>query len=125
MIAYEPETPDELLEDYERLMDQMNDFADEFTKATEEGVYYTPKGEIYRLRLKNGWLKTYRFDPQTRKFKSVWDGAKLVRSTERLSREQLIELSITLGICAYCGRMLTAAQSAARGIGPICFKAYK
>jgi len=43
---------------------------------------------------------------------------------ERLTLEQLEEWGLSTGVCAICGRLLSTAESVARGIGPVCAKRY-
>lgn len=43
---------------------------------------------------------------------------------ERLSVADLAEWGLNTGVCAICARLLSTAESVARGIGPVCAKRY-
>lgn len=45
-------------------------------------------------------------------------------ASERLTLAQLEEWGLSTGVCAICGRLLSTAESVARGIGPICASRY-
>jgi hypothetical protein len=47
-----------------------------------------------------------------------------LKQEERLSLAQLEEWGLSTGVCALCSRLLSTAESVARGIGPICAKRY-
>ena len=115
---------DDLVEDY---WDTVNDLADSYYHVREPGVYYSDLGKIYQVRWnkEKTALHVRLFNTITKRFRYAPGHLALLRPEQRLSLEQLIELSITLGICAFCGRTLTAAQSTARGIGPDCYKNYE
>jgi len=45
-------------------------------------------------------------------------------ASERLTLAQLEEWGLSTGVCAICGRLLSTAESVARGIGPVCASRY-
>lgn len=47
-----------------------------------------------------------------------------LKQTERLTLAELEAWGISTGVCAICGRLLSTAESVARGIGPICASRY-
>lgn len=47
-----------------------------------------------------------------------------LKASERLTLAQLEEWGISTGVCAICGRLLSTAESVARGIGPVCASRY-
>jgi len=127
MTIYDSADPNELSDEYARLCDQVNDLSTQYWAPKEPGIYYTPKGEIWQLRWDSDakvYLKARRFQPQTRAFRGVWRWEGKVRWCDRLTLKQLIELSLSIGLCMSCGRALTAEESVKRSIGPVCIKNY-
>jgi hypothetical protein len=47
-----------------------------------------------------------------------------LKANERLTLPELEAWGISTGVCAICGRLLSTAESVARGIGPICASQY-
>jgi hypothetical protein len=47
-----------------------------------------------------------------------------LKAEERLTLAQLEEWGISTGVCAICSRLLSTAESVARGIGPVCASRY-
>jgi Family of unknown function (DUF6011) len=47
-----------------------------------------------------------------------------LKGSERLTLAQLEEWGISTGVCAICSRLLSTAESVARGIGPVCASRY-
>jgi hypothetical protein len=80
---------------------------------------YERDGEIYRTVLSgagNLYAKIWTDDG--------WDYAagaiRDLRPEHRMTVERAEELSVRFGRCIRCGRVLTAEESVARGIGPVC-----
>jgi hypothetical protein len=80
---------------------------------------YECGGEIYRTVLSgagNLYAKIWTEDG--------WDYAagaiRDLRPEHRMTVERAEELSVRFGRCIRCGRVLTAEESVARGIGPVC-----
>jgi hypothetical protein len=80
---------------------------------------YEREGEIYRTVLSgagNLYAKIWTEDG--------WDYAagaiRDLRPEHRMTVERAEELSVRFGRCIRCGRVLTAEESVARGIGPVC-----
>lgn len=46
-------------------------------------------------------------------------------ASERLSLAELEAWGLDTGVCAVCGRLLSTAESVARGIGPVCASRYE
>jgi len=47
-----------------------------------------------------------------------------LRADERLTLAELEAWGLSTGVCALCGRLLSTAESVARGIGPVCASRY-
>ncbi len=47
-----------------------------------------------------------------------------LKADERLSVAELSAWGLTTGVCAICGKLLSTAESVARGIGPVCASRY-
>lgn len=47
-----------------------------------------------------------------------------LKPSERLTLAEVEAWGISTGVCAICGRLLSTAESVARGIGPVCAKGY-
>ena len=47
-----------------------------------------------------------------------------LKADERLTLAELEAWGISTGVCAICGRLLSTAESVARGIGPVCASRY-
>jgi hypothetical protein len=47
-----------------------------------------------------------------------------LKPEERLSVGELAEWGLSTGVCAICARLLSTAESVARGIGPVCASRY-
>ena len=47
-----------------------------------------------------------------------------LKPAERLSLAELEAWGLSTGVCAVCGRLLSTAESLARGIGPVCASRY-
>lgn len=47
-----------------------------------------------------------------------------LKQDERLTLAELEAWGISTGVCAICGRLLSTAESVARGIGPVCASRY-
>ena len=47
-----------------------------------------------------------------------------LKASERLTLAQLEAWGIATGVCAICSRLLSTAESVARGIGPVCASRY-
>ena len=63
-------------------------------------------------------------DPETGKKKARYEYApgafRALDASNKIALERANELSLQIGVCAQCGRTLTAKESVQRGIGPIC-----
>lgn len=94
--------------------------------VTEIGVYVDADGAIFRVKRsrQNGALYAMRFFPQahTRASRFVYARGAIARLTadQRITLEKAQEIGIQFGICCVCGATLTAEQSVASGIGPVC-----
>lgn len=47
-----------------------------------------------------------------------------LKADERLSVAELSAWGLSTGVCAICGKLLSTAESIARGIGPVCASRY-
>jgi len=47
-----------------------------------------------------------------------------LKADERLSVAELSAWGLSTGVCAICGKLLSTAESVARGIGPVCASRY-
>jgi len=94
--------------------------------VTEIGVYVDADGAIYRVKRsrQSGGLYAMRFIPEgrTRSARFVYARGAIARLTadQRITLEKAQEIGIQFGICCVCGATLTAEQSVASGIGPVC-----
>lgn len=100
-------------------------------RVTEDGIYRTPDGTIYKVQIaKQGSGQLYakrlqitqnagRTDTQ---FVYAQGAIHTLRANWRMTAEQAAEFGALYGICCACGRDLTDEQSIARGIGPVCAK---
>lgn len=94
--------------------------------ATEEGMYRTADGTIYRVkRSRNtGNLYAMRFRPEamTRgtRFEYERGAMATIQATDRMTVADAQSVGLQFGICCVCGALLTNAQSIANGIGPVC-----
>jgi hypothetical protein len=94
--------------------------------VTEEGMYRQADGTVFRVKRsrQSGNLYAMRFDPeaQVRSERFVYARGVIQTLTAdlRMSVEQAQALGVQFGICCVCGAELTATESVANGIGPVC-----
>jgi hypothetical protein len=112
------------------------------TMLAECGVYVLPSSDIVRIKTNaektgsyamawqhiSGYRLTEEIDPETLKnnrSQGDYQYAPQLKSValsegRKMSRDEALRFSTLYGICAWCGRRLKAADSVARGIGPVC-----
>lgn len=100
------------------------------TKATE-GVYIK-EGTIYAVATaRKGYLVCKRLYPYTaadgsKRGRFLYAGAMIYKLTDadKISVAEAEKRSLALGFCIVCGKTLTAPDSVAKSIGPVCIKKF-
>jgi chromosome segregation ATPase len=119
-----------LADQYAATMQQANDLADEYARqlnaVTEEGMY-EKDGTIYRVvasKESGRWYaKQLSVDSYNKaRFEYAAGAIYNLRSTDRMTVEEVASFGLRIGSCAVCARTLTDEQSIAAGIGPVCAK---
>lgn len=96
--------------------------------VTEVGMYRDAEGVIYRVKRsrQNGALYAMRFFPQAhnRASRFVYAKGVIARLTAdlRMTVADAQRIGVQFGVCCVCGAELTATESVANGIGPVCAK---
>jgi hypothetical protein len=95
--------------------------------VTEVGMYRDDAGVVFRVKLsKQGRLYAMRFVPEAQvkseRFVYAGGAVRALRADNRMSVAQAQALGVQFGICCVCGAELTASESVANGIGPVCAK---
>lgn len=94
--------------------------------VTEPGVYQDTDGTVYRVKRSRqlGNLYAMRFRPEGHTKATRFEYARGVigrlTADQRMTIEVAQSLGVQFGICCVCGATLTAEQSVANGIGPVC-----
>lgn len=94
--------------------------------VTELGMYRDANGVIFRVKRsrESGNLYAMRFVPeaQTKSERFVYERGGIYRLTPemRMSVHEAQLVGVQFGICCVCGAELTATESVANGIGPVC-----
>lgn len=93
-------------------------------RVSEEGVYQTADGEIFRVQTsrQSGNLYAKRLDIFDGGFIYEQGAIRKLRPSDRLSVEQAKALGVQYGFCVVCGILLTDPKSVEQGIGPVCIK---
>lgn len=93
-------------------------------RITEEGVYQTADGEIYRVQAsrESGNLYAKRLNVFEGGFEYEQGAVRKLSPSDRLSVEQAKALGVQYGFCVVCGILLTDPKSVQQGIGPVCIK---
>ena len=95
--------------------------------VTEVGMYRDAQGVIYRVKLsQQGRFYAMRFVPDApvkgERFVYAQGVIGGLRADQRMTVEQAQLVGVQFGICCVCGAELTATESVANGIGPVCAK---
>lgn len=95
-------------------------------ELVSEGVYRrSSDGAMFRVQTsKEGGRRYARLLLPTGGWGYEKGAIYTLKQDERLSLDQLEAWGISTGVCAICGRLLSTAESVARGIGPVCAKRY-
>lgn len=92
--------------------------------ATEPGVYRRGDGQVFAIVISRETGRPYakRVDDETGKHVYAPGAMRTLTEAMRLTAEVAEALAIAKGwtTCCVCGRLLTAKDSVAVGIGPIC-----
>lgn len=94
--------------------------------VTELGMYRNADGVMFRVKQsrETGNLYAMRFVPeaQVKSERFVYERGGLFRlnADMRMTVEQAQLVGVQFGICCVCGAELTATESVANGIGPVC-----
>lgn len=94
--------------------------------VTEVGMYRDADGTIYRVKQsrESGNLYAMQFFPEavTKSERLKYARGVIARLTadQRMSVEDAQRVGAQFGICCVCGAELTATESVANGIGPVC-----
>lgn len=94
--------------------------------VTEPGVYRDSDGTVYRVKRsrQNGGLYAMRFRPErltkATRFEYARGAVARLTADQRVTLTEAQDLGVQFGICCVCGATLTAEQSVANGIGPVC-----
>ena len=92
----------------------------------EEGMYRSENGTIYRVRRSKQSNRLYamefRPDAPTKSERFVFARGAMatLRATDRMSVDEAQRIGVQFGVCCVCGAVLTATESVANGIGPVC-----
>jgi hypothetical protein len=95
--------------------------------VTEVGMYRDDAGVIFRVKAsRQGNLYAMRFVPdapvKSERFVYAQGVVRSLRADQRMTVEQAQLVGVQFGICCVCGAELTATESVANGIGPVCAK---
>lgn len=95
--------------------------------VTEVGMYRDDAGVVFRVKLsKQGRLYAMRFVPEAQvkseRFVYAGGAVRALRADNRMSVADAQRIGVQFGICCVCGAELTATDSVANGIGPVCAK---
>lgn len=95
--------------------------------VTEVGMYRDDAGVVFRVKLsKQGRLYAMRFVPEAQvkseRFVYAGGAVRTLRADNRMSVADAQRIGVQFGICCVCGAELTASESVANGIGPVCAK---
>jgi len=94
--------------------------------VSEVGMYRNTDGVMFRVKRsrQSGNLYAMRFVPeaQAKSDRFVFERGGIFRldATMRMTVEQAQLVGVQFGICCVCGAELTATESVANGIGPVC-----
>lgn len=95
--------------------------------VTQDGMYRTPDGEIYKVQVAvhgsgNLYAKLLVVDEAAKSgtFEYAAGAIRKLRPEWRMTLEQAVEFGRLYGFCVKCGATLTDEGSIERGIGPIC-----
>ena len=94
--------------------------------VTELGMYRNADGVMFRVKRsrQSGNLYAMRFVPEalvkSERFVFERGGIFRLDATMRMTVEQAQLVGVQFGICCVCGAELTATESVANGIGPVC-----
>lgn len=94
--------------------------------VTEVGMYRDADGKVYRVKRarQTGNLYAMEFVPSapTKSERFVYAKGTIGRLTadQRMTVEDAQRIGVQFGICCVCGAELTATDSVANGIGPVC-----
>lgn len=94
--------------------------------VTEVGMYRDAEGNIFRIKRsrQNGNLYAMRFVPEAHaramRFAYAAGIVRRLTADQRMSVEDAQRVGVQFGICCVCGAELTATDSVANGIGPVC-----
>lgn len=94
--------------------------------VSELGMYRNADGVMFRVKRsrQSGNLYAMRFVPEavTKSERFVYERGGVFRLSAdmRMTVEQAQAVGVQFGICCVCGAELTATESVANGIGPIC-----
>ena len=91
-------------------------------RVTEQGVYQTADGAIYRVQAsrESGNLYAKRLNAETAKFEYEAGALRNIKPADKMTLAEAKAFGIETGICCVCGRFLTDPISVAEGIGPVC-----
>lgn len=91
-------------------------------KDITRGVYWNALG-VFRVeesKTNPGRLYAKKLDPATKKWSFEKGAIHNLQPQTRVSLELAKAYGLKTGRCLMCGRELTAPESVAQGIGPIC-----
>ena len=94
--------------------------------VTELGMYRNADGVMFRVKRsrQSGNLYAMRFVPEalvkSERFVYERGGVFRLSADMRMTVEQAQLVGVQFGICCVCGAELTATESVANGIGPVC-----
>jgi hypothetical protein len=91
-------------------------------RVTEQGVYRTVEGVMYRVQAsrESGNLYAKRLNTETAKFEYEAGALRNIKPSDKMTLAEAKEFGIETGICCVCGAFLTDPNSVAEGIGPVC-----
>lgn len=96
--------------------------------VSELGMYRNAEGVMFRVKRsrQSGNLYAMRFVPEAQakadRFVYERGGVFRLSADMRMTVEQAQLVGVQFGICCVCGAELTATESVANGIGPVCAK---
>ena len=94
--------------------------------VTEVGMYRDDEGTVYRVKRarQTGNLYAMRFVPEaatkSERFVYAAGAMRTLRADQRMMVDEAQRIGVQFGICCVCGAELTATDSVANGIGPVC-----
>lgn len=91
-------------------------------RVTEQGVYRTPSGTIYRVQASRESVNLYakRLNAVTAKFEYEAGALRNIKPADKMTLAEAKAFGVETGICCVCGAFLTDPNSVAEGIGPVC-----